>query len=119
MAQKDTSSELYNASGGTFQVGGKASAYNRTSKGYTIPSNPETRSLGLAGKAVRPKDVVKSMGRDVADKMRETGEAAGSTTKMASPKSFKRGGLVKKSGMAMLHKGERVLNRQQAKKWGK
>lgn len=33
---------------------------------------------------------------------------------MASPSSFKSGGLVKKSGFAKVHKGERVLTRKRA-----
>jgi len=31
--------------------------------------------------------------------------------KQAYPKSFKKGGMVKKSGYAMVHKGERVLKK--------
>jgi len=33
--------------------------------------------------------------------------------------SFKRGGKVKKTGPAKLHKGERVLNKKEAKKYRK
>jgi hypothetical protein len=33
----------------------------------------------------------------------------------ARPGSYKRGGKVKKSGLALLHKGERVLTRRAAK----
>jgi hypothetical protein len=32
--------------------------------------------------------------------------------------SFKKGGKVKKTGLAKLHEGERVLTRKQAKKYG-
>lgn len=35
---------------------------------------------------------------------------------MASPPSFKKGGTVKKSGLAMVHKGEKVLTKAQQKK---
>ena len=34
----------------------------------------------------------------------------------ASPSSYKHGGLVKKSGMAKVHKGERVLTKSQNRK---
>jgi hypothetical protein len=34
-------------------------------------------------------------------------------------KRFKKGGKVKKTGPAILHKGERVLNRKQTKKYDK
>jgi hypothetical protein len=33
--------------------------------------------------------------------------------------SFKRGGAVKKTGLAKLHKGERVLTKAQAKRYGR
>ena len=33
----------------------------------------------------------------------------------SSPPSFKRGGMVKKTGMAKVHKGERVLTKKQQK----
>lgn len=34
----------------------------------------------------------------------------------AEPNSYKKGGMVKKTGMAKVHKGERVLNQKQTKK---
>jgi hypothetical protein len=37
----------------------------------------------------------------------------------AEPNSFKRGGLVKKTGKAKVHKGERVLTKAQNKKYQK
>jgi len=33
------------------------------------------------------------------------------------PRQFKRGGKVKKTGMAKMHKGERVLTKKQAKRF--
>ena len=35
---------------------------------------------------------------------------------MATPEEFKKGGKVKKTGMALVHKGERVLTKKQANK---
>lgn len=35
----------------------------------------------------------------------------------ASPKSFSRGGKVRKTGYAKVHKGERVLTKKQARKY--
>jgi hypothetical protein len=35
---------------------------------------------------------------------------------MADPPMFKKGGTVKKTGMALVHKGEKVLTKQQQKK---
>ena len=44
--------------------------------------------------------------------------AAPSPVPMAEPPAFKCGGKVKKTGMAMVHKGEQVLTKKQAKKKG-
>ena len=41
----------------------------------------------------------------------------GSAFNASRLKKFKKGGKVKKTGAAILHKGERVLNKKQAKKW--
>ncbi len=38
---------------------------------------------------------------------------------IASPDSYKRGGTVKRTGMAKVHKGERVLTKRQAKRYRK
>jgi hypothetical protein len=48
-------------------------------------------------------------GSDVTDRLREELAAKGL-------KGFKRGGKVKKTGVAKVHKGERVLSAKQAKK---
>lgn len=37
----------------------------------------------------------------------------------AYPTSYKKGGKVKKTGLALVHKGERVLTKKQASKSGK
>lgn len=42
-----------------------------------------------------------------------------SSTDSASPDSFKRGGKVRKTGIAKIHKGERVLTKAQAKRYRK
>lgn len=36
---------------------------------------------------------------------------------MAEPRAFKKGGEVKKTGMALVHKGEKVLTKSQQKKY--
>lgn len=45
--------------------------------------------------------------------------SGGSSSSSASPESYKRGGKVRKTGMAKVHKGERVLTKAQAKKYRK
>lgn len=37
---------------------------------------------------------------------------------MADPSGYKKGGKVKKTGMAKVHKNERILTRKQARKYG-
>jgi hypothetical protein len=37
----------------------------------------------------------------------------------AQPRAFKRGGKVHKGGLAMVHKGERVLTKREAKRRGR
>ena len=44
------------------------------------------------------------------------GPPAGAGMGMASPPAFKKGGKVKKTGMALVHKGEKVLTKAQQKK---
>jgi len=41
------------------------------------------------------------------------GKTSTTPTTSATPSSFKKGGKVKKSGMAMVHRGERVLTKHQ------
>ena len=41
------------------------------------------------------------------------------TDKMSEPKSYAKGGMVKKTGMAKVHKGEKVLTKKQVKMTGK
>lgn len=38
------------------------------------------------------------------------------TPTAAVPKQFRKGGKVKKSGLALVHKGERVLTKREARK---
>lgn len=47
--------------------------------------------------------------------MRRNPEPVKQTEKIASPSGFAKGGLVKKSGMAMVHEGEFVLTKEQYK----
>ena len=51
-------------------------------------------------------------GKDTAQKKKP----ATNPTKMASPTGFKKGGKVKKTGMAKVHRGEVVLTKSEAKK---
>ena len=53
---------------------------------------------------------VKGTSKDIANTM-----AAKATEDMKYP-SYKKGGMVRKTGLAKLHKGEKVLNRKQARK---
>lgn len=47
----------------------------------------------------------------------DSGAVAGLDTSGGGVDSYKKGGKVKKTGLAKLHKGERVLNKKQTKKY--
>ena len=66
--------------------------------------------------------------KDRMGKAREQGKKAakeirlpdvGGVTAPGPPQSFKKGGPVKKTGLAKVHRGERVLTKSQAKKYRK
>jgi hypothetical protein len=52
-------------------------------------------------------------------KDKKPGERSGLFTKPAQPSSYKKGGKVKKTGTALVHKGEVVLTKAEAKKYKK
>lgn len=58
-------------------------------------------------------------GMGVAKKNKDSKPAATNPTKMASPSGFKKGGKVKKTGLARVHKGELVLTAREAKSCNK
>lgn len=56
-------------------------------------------------------------------KKRSAGDSKTSSTdptegNMADPSGFRKGGKVKKTGLAKVHRGEKVLTRKQARKYG-
>ena len=57
------------------------------------------------------KSVLQKVQERAADMASKT--AAKQNSKYAKPGSYKRGGLVKRTGMAKVHKGEKVLTRKQ------
>ena len=67
----------------------------------------EARSLGLLGPTImRSAQAVHA--RELARQMMSGGVPG-----------YKRGGFVRKTGLAVVHKGERVLNRKQAKSYSR
>lgn len=50
---------------------------------------------------------------------KKKGDNSSAPDDSASPSTFKKGGLVKKTGQAKVHKGERVLTKQQNKRYAK
>jgi len=127
----------------SFQHGGvvKKSGLARVEKGEkiipkdkTMASKPDTDERPLLGSTSVDTDTSFKYQRQQADEaakkgtdkqraaeqqtMREMAEKAGAGTKakavMASPASFKHGGVVKKSGMAHVEKGERVVPKEKA-----
>lgn len=57
------------------------------------------------------------IGKDAAGKGTKPGDRFGIFNKPASPKTYKKGGKVKKTGIALVHKGEEVLTKAQSKKY--
>lgn len=47
----------------------------------------------------------------------KAGAKRSTSMQSAEPDSYKRGGTVRKTGMAKVHKGERVLTKRQAKRF--
>lgn len=77
----------------------------------------------VSGKATKPaaKPQPKPKEKQVGTKQGEEAMTAIEQRKRAmqqaaDPNSYKKGGMVKKSGMAKVHAGERVLNQKQTKK---
>jgi hypothetical protein len=58
------------------------------------------------------------IGKKAALKGKKTGESSGLFTKTAEPSSYKKGGKVKRTGVAKVHKGEIVLTVAQQKAHG-
>jgi hypothetical protein len=86
----------------------KGPSYTPDYTGANFVSGPKQMgelSDGLGGKAKR-----------FSSPLRGSGKAA---VGGASIKGYKKGGKVKKTGVAKVHKGERVLNKKQAQKFEK
>ena len=61
------------------------------------------------------KGVKNKMAMNKTPKGSSDASSGGNSDDPATPGSFKRGGKVKKTGMAKVHKGERVLTKKQQK----
>lgn len=57
--------------------------------------------------------------KDDSDDRKRLGRVYGLDTDAASVPSYKKGGMVKKTGLAKVHKGEKVLTKKQQKRMGK
>ena len=113
----DDTDDAYN-NGDGLRTEGDAVAVDRGKGGYKTPNTPELNAWGVGDKAVRPKDVVKSMTKDSQDKMRIDGAKSTQGYKKGDriPVYHKGTSRVPKTGLAVLKKGEAVLNEKQASK---
>ena len=66
-------------------------------------------------KKARDKKKKKDAGKSQANQMDKSPVADSSGS--AEPSEYKHGGMVRKTGMARVHKGERVLTRKQARRY--
>jgi hypothetical protein len=88
------------------------------------PAVDYAKNLYAQGKAlVQPID--KGTAQTLADKAKQVGDLKGTrqppvqNQPAAQPNSYKKGGKVRKTGVAKVHKGERVLTKKQTKKFDK
>ncbi len=85
-------------------------SYQRVDWGSLKNTTPKSKPA----KAAYPKGTV--IGTGAATNTNQLKKAMGSKAYNAIP-SYKKGGKVKKTGPAKLHKGEHVLTKKQASKW--
>lgn len=92
-------------------IAGTASNWGSTGTSGSKQQQSQSGAFDAANKAAkRIADAIKSSSGDKsADKMDAE----------MNPVSYKKGGIVKKTGLAKLHKNERVLTVKQAKKYGR
>ena len=64
-------------------------------------------------KKARDKKKQKDGGKSQANQMDKSPVSSSDSSSSAEPSEYKRGGMVRKTGMALVHKGERVLTRKQ------
>jgi hypothetical protein len=81
---------------------------------------------GYAGTALKKKQAKGSSGSSTKDinkavkgAVKSPSGAANAAIGMAQPGEYRRGGKVRKTGMARVEKGERVLTRKQQKRMGR
>jgi hypothetical protein len=73
---------------------------------------------GINKKKDRDKETSK-LGKFETKTTSPTTASPGSDESSSQPGEFKRGGTVRKGGRAKVHKGERVLTKRQAKRYGR
>jgi len=80
---------------------------NRLGPAREMPTRQITRQQFMAGTTTR-------QGTDIRGLADETRGQYPRVAGNGSIRSYKKGGAVRKTGLALLHKGERVLNKRQA-----
>lgn len=84
-------------------------------------------STSLTGREASPKNIADAADRQEGeDRMQQNNKNRAIQLQKeeddkakANPPQYRKGGLVKKSGMAKVHRGERVLTKSQNRKYGK
>lgn len=101
-------------------ISGAVNAYNQGRK-KTDDDSSSGSSGGGANKTPSTTDNLKTIIGKIRSKLGRRKPSVGddSDSNLATPRTLRRGGKVRKTGMALVHKGERMLTRKQAKRYGR
>ena len=97
-------------------ISGAVNAYNQGRK----KTDDDSSSSG-GSKTPSTTDNLKSIIGKIRSKLgrRKPSTSDDSDSNLATPRTLRRGGKVRKTGMALVHKGERMLTKKQAKRYGR
>lgn len=97
-------------------ISGAVNAYNQGRK-----KTDDDSGSGSGSKTPSTTDNLKSIIGKIRSKLgrRKPSTSDDSDSNLATPRTLRRGGKVRKTGMALVHKGERMLTKKQAKRYGR
>ena len=102
-------------------ISGAVNAYNQGRKKTDDDSSSGSNSGGGGSKTPSTADNLKSIIGKIRSKLgrKKSSTSDDSDSNLATPRTLRRGGKVRKTGMALVHKGERMLTKKQAKRYGR
>lgn len=101
-------------------ISGAVNAYNQGRK-KTDDDSGSGSGGGGGNKTPSTTDNLKSIIGKIRSKLgrKKPSTSDDSDSNLATPRALRRGGKVRKTGMALVHKGERMLTKKQAKRYGR